>query len=78
MANVVKVVGFKLLGSHRCGFEFQQGLWIITCKQAIQLAFGTLVVLHRFPFVPEIMHRRSSYTSKTGKSPYVLYWSDVT
>jgi hypothetical protein len=53
---VVKVVDFKPLAPNRCGFESRQGLWILSCEEAIQLAYGTSVVLLRCPFVPEIMH----------------------
>jgi hypothetical protein len=49
--RVVKVVDFKSLAPHRCGFESGQGLWILSCEEAIQLAYGT--------FVPEIMHGRA-------------------
>jgi hypothetical protein len=55
---VVKVVDFKPLAPHRCGFESLQGLWILSCEEAIQLAYRTSVVLLRCPFVPEITHRR--------------------
>jgi hypothetical protein len=55
----VKVVDFKPLAPHRCGFESRQGLWILSCVEAIQLAYGTSVVLLRCPFVPEIMHGRA-------------------
>jgi hypothetical protein len=57
--QVVKVIGFKPLAPHRCGFESWQGLWILSCEEAIQLAYGTSVVLLRCQFVPEIMHRRA-------------------
>jgi hypothetical protein len=43
----VKVVDFKPLAPHRCGFE------------AIQSTYGTSVVLLRCPFVPEIMQGRA-------------------
>jgi hypothetical protein len=56
---VVKVVDFKPLAPHRCGFESRQGLWILSFEEAIQLAYGTSVVLLRYPFVPEIMHGRA-------------------
>jgi hypothetical protein len=56
---MVKVVDFKLLAPHRCRFKSQQGLWIISCEEAIQLAYGTSVVLFRCPFLPEIMHGRA-------------------
>jgi hypothetical protein len=53
------VVDFKPLASHHCGFESRQGLWIPSCEEAIQLAYGTSVVLLRCLFVPEIMHGRA-------------------
>jgi hypothetical protein len=56
---MVKVVDFKPLAPHRCGFESRQGLWILSCEEAIQLAYGTSVVLLRCLFVPEIMHGRA-------------------
>jgi hypothetical protein len=59
LGRVVKVVDFKPLSLHRCGFEYRHGLWILSCEEAIQLANGTLVVLLRCPFVPEIMHGRT-------------------
>jgi hypothetical protein len=57
--RVVKVVDFKPLAPHRCVLESRQGLWILSCEEAIQLAYGTSVVLLRCPFVPEIMHGRA-------------------
>jgi hypothetical protein len=36
-----------------------QGFWILSCEEAIQLAFGTTMVLLRCLFVPEIMHERA-------------------
>jgi hypothetical protein len=57
--RVVKVVDFKPLAPHRCGFESRQGIWILSCEEAIKLAYGTSVVLLRCPFVPEIMHGRA-------------------
>jgi hypothetical protein len=56
---VVKVVDFKPLAPHRCGFESRKELWILSCEEAIQLAYGTSVVLLRCPFVIEIMHGRA-------------------
>jgi hypothetical protein len=32
---------FKPLAPHRCGFESRQGLWILSCEEAIQQAYGT-------------------------------------
>ena len=37
------------------GFDFE-GLWILSCEEAIQLANIMSVVLLRCPPVPEIMH----------------------
>jgi hypothetical protein len=34
-----------------------------SCEEAIQLAYGTSVVLLRCPFVPEIMHGRAPEVS---------------
>jgi hypothetical protein len=56
---VVKVVDFKPLVPHLWGLESRQGLWILSCKEAIQLAYGKSEVLLRYSFVPEIMHGRA-------------------
>jgi hypothetical protein len=56
---MVKVVDFKPLAPHRYGFESRQGLLILSCEEAIQVAYGTPVVLLRCTFVPEIMHGRA-------------------
>jgi hypothetical protein len=52
---VVKVVGFKSLALTAVG---SNPLWILSCEEAIQLAYETFVVLLRCPFVPKIMHGR--------------------
>jgi hypothetical protein len=57
--RVVKVIDFKPLAPHRCGFESLHGLWILSCEEAIKLVYGMSVVLLRCPFVPEIMHDRA-------------------
>jgi hypothetical protein len=57
--QVVKVIDFKPLAPHRCGFESLKGLWILSCEEAIQLAYRTSVVLLRCRFVPEIMQGRA-------------------
>jgi hypothetical protein len=54
--RVVKIVDSKLLALHRCGFKSVQRLWILSCEETIQLAYGTSVVLLRCQFVSEIMH----------------------
>jgi hypothetical protein len=56
---VVKVVDFKPLATHCCGFESRQGLWILSCEEAILIAYGTSSVLLRCPIVPEINHGRA-------------------
>jgi hypothetical protein len=51
---VVKVVHFKPLAPpNSC-----QGLWILSCDEAIQPAYRTSVVLLGCQFVPEIMNGR--------------------
>jgi hypothetical protein len=37
--RVLKVVDFKPLAPHRCGFESRQAIWILSCEEAIQLAY---------------------------------------
>jgi hypothetical protein len=54
---------FKSLAPHHCGFKTQQGVWILSYEEAIQLAYRKLVVLLRCPFVPEIIN---------GKAPEVI------
>ena len=70
---VSQIGDLESLAPHRCRFEFCQGLWILSCEEAVQLAYGKMVVLQSCLLVPEIMHLRSSSTSNTGKSPYNLY-----
>jgi hypothetical protein len=48
-----------LPSNHRCGFESRQEIWILSFEKAIQMAYGTSVVLLRCPFVPEVMHGRA-------------------
>jgi hypothetical protein len=57
--RVFKVVDFKPLAPHCCEFESRQGLWILSCEEAFQPAYGTSVVLLSCPFVPEIMRGRA-------------------
>jgi hypothetical protein len=49
-------VDFKPLALHHCGFESHQVLWILSCEEAIQLAYGTLVVLLRCMSMLKILH----------------------
>jgi hypothetical protein len=57
---VVNVVKFKPLALHHCGFESRQGLLILTCEEAIQLANRASVVLLRCLPVSEMGHGRAS------------------
>jgi hypothetical protein len=50
------VTSILYINPHRCGFESWQEHWILLCEEAIQLAYGTSVILLRSPFAPEIMH----------------------
>jgi hypothetical protein len=59
LIRVVKVVYFKPLAPHRCGFESRQEMMIILCKEGIQLANETPVLQPRCPFVPEMLHGRA-------------------
>jgi hypothetical protein len=71
----VKVIDSKPLAPHRCGFESLQGPRNLLCEEAIQLAYGTSVVLlSSTQFVSEIIHGRltSSSTSKAETSLYTV------
>jgi hypothetical protein len=39
------IIAFVTLGPHRCEFESNQGVLIISCEKAVQLIYGTSVVL---------------------------------
>ena len=67
----VYVVDLESLVPYHCGFVSHQGLWILSCKEDIHLVYGTLVVLLRYPLVPEIMYEEAPEV-KAGKSPYDL------
>ena len=54
--RVARVVDLESLALHRCGFKSRKGLWILSCDEPIQLAYGTSDVLLRCLFKPEIMH----------------------
>jgi hypothetical protein len=60
---VVKLVDFKLLAPHHCGFESQHGLNIFSCEETIQQAYRMLVVVLRCPFVspPVKLGHRHNY-----------------
>ena len=54
------------------GFESHQGFWILSCDEAIQLAYWTMLVLLRCLLVPET---RNEGPVKAEKSPYDLTWT---
>ena len=43
-SRLARVVDLDSLSSHRCGFEFRQGLWILPCDEAIQVPYGTVII----------------------------------
>jgi hypothetical protein len=51
LSHLVLITTFKPLAPHHCGFESRLGLWILSCEEAIQLAYRTSVVLLGYPFV---------------------------
>ena len=53
-----RVVGLESFAPHRRWFE-SQGLLLLSCEEAIKLAYGPSVVLIRYPLVPEIMHEEA-------------------
>jgi hypothetical protein len=57
--RAVKVVDFKPLAPYCCGFESRQGLLILSCEEAIQLAYGTSVGLLWCPLVSKKIHGRT-------------------
>jgi hypothetical protein len=59
LGYLLKIVDFKPLASNGCRFKSQQGLWILSCEEAIQLAYrsGWFYFMY-VPFLSEIMHRR--------------------
>jgi hypothetical protein len=56
--RVVNVVDIKPHDPHRSVFESIQGLWILSCEEATQLAYITSEVLLKCPFVSKIMQGR--------------------
>jgi hypothetical protein len=46
----IKVVAFKPVAPHRCGFKSCKGFWIISCEEDILLAYGRSTVLLWRPF----------------------------
>ena len=65
--QVVRVVDLESLVPHCRDFESRQGLCILSCEEVIQLAYGTSMILLRWPLVLEI-HRGAP-----EKSPYNVY-----
>ena len=54
--QVIRVIDLELLTPQCCGFESRHSLWILSCEEAIHLAYETLVVLFKCPLLPEIMY----------------------
>jgi hypothetical protein len=52
---MVKVIDFKTLALHHCRFKSWQKVWVLSCEEAIQLAYRMSVVLLGCPLVPEIV-----------------------
>jgi hypothetical protein len=82
-ARVVKeVVNFRSLASHRFDFEFHRNFWILSCEEVIQLAYGMLVVILRYPFLLEILFGKAPSYSPSVKlecryMTRLLCWCDV-
>jgi hypothetical protein len=53
----VRVKTFLLYAT--TGASVAEWFWILSCEEAIQLAYGKSGVLLRCPIVPEIMHGRA-------------------
>ena len=51
--RVVRVVHLELFAHERCGFESRQGLWHLSCEEAILKACVRLMVLLRYPSCPK-------------------------
>ena len=55
--GLTDVDDLESLAIHHCGFESRQGLlYFFSCEEAIQLAYGKSVILHKCPLGLEIMH----------------------
>ena len=54
--RVVRVIDLESLAPHHSGFKSRQELWILSCEEAIQLAYRMSVVLLSCLHMPEIMH----------------------
>ena len=54
--SVVSVVDFKSFAPHCCGFKSLQGHWILSFEEAIQQAYGMLVILLMCLLMLDIMN----------------------
>ena len=54
--RVVRVVNIESFVPGHCGFNSCKGLLTLSWEEAIQIAYGTSVVLFRCPLLHEIMH----------------------
>ena len=68
--RVVKVFDFESLANHLCGFKSRHGIRILSCQEAIQLAYGTSVLLLRCPLVPGIIQGLPLPLKAIEKLPY--------
>ena len=55
--TVVRVIDLESFDHCHFGIKFRQGLWILSCEEAINLVNRMFVVLLGCPLVPEIMHK---------------------
>ena len=68
-----RVADLESLTSQGCEFESHQGLWILSCEEAFQLAYRTSVVLLRCSLLPEIMPKGAPKVFlHQWKAPYDL------
>jgi hypothetical protein len=74
MAKWLRLFDFKLLAAHHCGFKSQRWFWILSCGEAIKLAYRKLVVLLRCPFRSEIIHGRVPEVFLNQLSLKVAIW----
>jgi hypothetical protein len=53
---VIKVADFQSLGFYCSGFKSYKGFWILSCEEAIQLAYRMSELLLRCKLLSEIMN----------------------
>jgi hypothetical protein len=55
MAEWLRLLTSNHFALHCCEFDNQQGLWILSCEEAIQLAYRNVHDSTKVPVEPEIM-----------------------